>query len=107
MGCQQQESKRTETEIGPNTLAAEQAMQRERLATAERMQKEWLETQKEQEAERRRYCWLGGRRDCATVGGPPIIIMGSPEELARMGRTPLMGGIDPRAITPIYPNRRY
>jgi hypothetical protein len=33
-----------------DALAAEQAMQRERLATAERMQKEWLETQKVQEA---------------------------------------------------------
>ena len=102
MGCEQ-EVKRTQMEFGPNTLAAEQAMQRERLSTAERMQKELLQTQKKQAAERRTECWLEGRRYCATVGGAPIgpiIIMG-PEQLAIMGRTPLMGGIETtRAIVP-------
>ena len=101
MGCEQ-EVKRTETEVGPNTLAAEQAMQRERLATAERMQKELLETQKKQAAERRLECWLEGRRYCATAGAAPTgpIIIISPEQLAIMGRTPLMGGVDTRAILP-------
>ena len=70
-------------------------------------QKEWLETQKEQEAERRRYCWLGGRRDCATVGDHQSSSWAVQRSWRESARPPLMGGIDPRAITPIYPNRRY
>jgi hypothetical protein len=73
MGCQ--ESKRVEIETGRNTLEARQTIERERLATQKQMQterieaaaarqREFIEAQKARDAERRRNCWLEGRRYC-------------------------------------------
>ena len=62
MGCQ--ELKRTEIEIGRNTLEMQQKMQTQRLEAASARQREMLEARKTREAERRYHCLLGSNRHC-------------------------------------------
>ena len=62
MGCQE-ETKRTEVEIGPNTLRSRERMQTQRIEAVDARRRESLEAQKE----RRRRCTLQleGRRECS------------------------------------------